>query len=76
MTPTSRLYSALNSFLRQGDIQWRDARHLQTLCWMMIGIIQSQNVHPFWFWGVRQEPSDLCPVSPKAIPTLAVKSTH
>ena len=45
MTPTSRLYSALNSFLRQGDIQWRDARHLQTLCWMMIGIIQSQNVH-------------------------------
>ena len=45
MTPTSRLYDALSNFLRQGDIQWRDARHLKTLCWMMIGIIQSENVH-------------------------------
>lgn len=45
MTPTSRLYNALNDFLRQCDIVWLDARHLQTLCWMMIGMIQSQNVH-------------------------------
>lgn len=45
MTPTSRLYDALNDFLRQFDNQWRDARHLKTLCWMMIGMIQSQNVH-------------------------------
>lgn len=45
MTPTSRLYDALNDFLRQCEIVWQDARHLQTLCWMMIGMIQSQNVH-------------------------------
>jgi hypothetical protein len=45
MAPTSRLYNALNDFLRQCDIVWQDARHLQTLCWMMIGMIQSQNVH-------------------------------
>src|SRR4028118_550661 len=45
MAPTSRLYNALSDFLRQCDILWQDARHLQTLCWMMIGMIQSQNVH-------------------------------
>jgi hypothetical protein len=45
MTPPSRLYDAMNTFLRQCDIQWRDLRHLQTLCWMMVGIIESQNVH-------------------------------
>jgi len=45
MAPTSRLYNALNDFLRQCDIKWQDARHLQTLCWMMIGMIQSKSVH-------------------------------
>ena len=45
MASTSRLYNALNEFLRQCDIQWQDARHLQTLCWMIIGMIESQNVH-------------------------------
>ncbi len=45
MSPTSRLYDALSQFLRQREIQWCDVRHLQTLCWMMIGMIQSQNVH-------------------------------
>lgn len=45
MASTSRLYDALNDFLRQSDIVWQDARHLQTLCWMIIGMIESQNVH-------------------------------
>jgi hypothetical protein len=45
MSPTSRLYDALSEFLSQCEIQWRDARHLHTLCWMMVGMIQSQNVH-------------------------------
>ncbi|MBW4656483.1 MAG: hypothetical protein KME20_26070 [Kaiparowitsia implicata GSE-PSE-MK54-09C] len=45
MTPTSRLYDAFNDFASQSDAQWRDLRHLQTLCWMVIGIIESQNVH-------------------------------
>ena len=45
MSPTSRLYDALSQYLSQCEIQWQDARHLQTLCWMMIGMIQSQNVH-------------------------------
>jgi hypothetical protein len=45
MASTSRLYDALNGILRQRELVWRDTRHLQTLCWMMIGMIQSQNVH-------------------------------
>lgn len=45
MAPTSRLYDALHSYLSQCQGHWRDVRHLQTLCWMMIGMIQSQNVH-------------------------------
>ncbi|MEN9520300.1 MAG: hypothetical protein RLZZ381_2888 [Cyanobacteriota bacterium] len=45
MTSTSRLYNAMNTFLRQCEIQWRDLRHLKTLCWMMVGIIESQNIH-------------------------------
>lgn len=45
MSPTSRLYDALSEFLSQCELQWQDARHLQTLCWMMVGMIQSQNVH-------------------------------
>lgn len=45
MTSTSRLYDAMNTFVRQCEVQWRDLRHLKTLCWMMVGIIESQNVH-------------------------------
>jgi hypothetical protein len=45
MTPTSRLHDALSRYLSQCDIQWQDVRHLQTLCWMMIGMIQSKSVH-------------------------------
>jgi len=45
MSPTSRLYDALSQYLSQCEIQWQDARHLKTLCWMMIGMIESQNVH-------------------------------
>lgn len=45
MASTSRLYDALNDFLRQSDLVWQDVRHLKTLCWMSVGIIESQNVH-------------------------------
>ena len=45
MAPTSRLYDALRDYLSQCQSVWQDVRHLQTLCWMMIGMIQSQNVH-------------------------------
>ena len=45
MAPTSRLYDALNDFLSQSEYQWRDLRHLKTLCWMVIGILESQSVH-------------------------------
>lgn len=49
MTPTTHLYDALHRYLRQCAIEWRDVRHLQTLCWMMIGMIQSEKVHPSGF---------------------------
>jgi len=45
MSPTARLYHALTQYLRQCNIQWQDVRHLQTLCWMIVGMIESQNVH-------------------------------
>ena len=45
MAPTSRLYDALNDFLRQSDLVWQDIHHLQTLCWMIIGMIESQTLH-------------------------------
>lgn len=45
MQPTSRLYHALCEFLSQSTLTWTDKRHLQTVCWMMVGMIQSQNVH-------------------------------
>lgn len=31
-------------FLRQSDVKWLDIRHVQTLCWMIIGIIHSEQV--------------------------------
>ncbi len=49
MTPTTYLYDALNTYLRQCEIVWRDVRHWQTVCWMMIGMIQSEKVHPSGF---------------------------
>ena len=45
MTPTSRLYDALHDFLSQCKYSWQDVRHLKTLCWMMLGMIQSEAVH-------------------------------
>ena len=45
MPSTSRLYDALKQFVSQSQMQWQDVRHLQTLCWMMVGMIHSQNVH-------------------------------
>jgi hypothetical protein len=45
MAPTSRLYDGLHDYLSQCQDLWRDVRHLQTLCWMMVGMIQSQKIH-------------------------------
>jgi hypothetical protein len=49
MTPTTHLYDALNVYLRQCQNLWRDVRHIQTVCWMMLGLIQSEKVHPSGF---------------------------
>lgn len=45
---TTRLYDTLFSlFGRQAP--WKDARHLQTLIWMLVGLIQSQKINlPAW----------------------------
>lgn len=51
MKPTSQLYNALMEFLRQSDVKWLDIRHVQTLCWMIIGIIHSEQVH-LSVWGI------------------------
>jgi hypothetical protein len=49
MTPTTHLYNALNLYLRQCSDLWCDVRHIQMTCWMMIGMIQSEKVHPSGF---------------------------
>lgn len=45
MITTSRLYDALNDYFGQCQDLWKDIRHLQTLCWMIVGILQSQSVN-------------------------------
>lgn len=43
MERTSRLYDTLNQVLRQQE-NWLDIRHLYTLAWMIVGLIQSSTV--------------------------------
>jgi hypothetical protein len=48
MEKTPRLYSELVELFGQPG-QWRDVRHLQTLAWMVVGLIQSSCVNlPAW----------------------------
>jgi hypothetical protein len=49
MTPTTQLYDALNVYLRQCQNRWRDVRHIQSICWMILGMVQSEKVHPSGF---------------------------
>jgi hypothetical protein len=49
MTPSTHLYDALKVYLRQCENLWRDVRHIQSICWMMLGMIQSAKVHPSGF---------------------------
>jgi hypothetical protein len=45
---TSRLYHQLHSLLGQ-SMEWADQRHLQTLVWMVIGVICSECISlPKW----------------------------
>jgi hypothetical protein len=43
MEKTPRLYSELVELFGQPG-QWRDLRHLQTLAWMVVGLIQAGGV--------------------------------
>jgi hypothetical protein len=43
MEKTPRLYNELVELLGQPE-QWRDRRHLQTLAWMVVGLIQTSCV--------------------------------
>lgn len=45
MERTPRLYDALMQYLSQSGLAVCDVRHLQTLCWMMIGIVHSHCVN-------------------------------
>jgi len=51
MSPASRFYHVLHHFLSQSPITWQDARPLQTLCWMMVAILQGETVHLSHFGG-------------------------
>jgi hypothetical protein len=43
MGSTPRLYDILVSVLHQQQ-KWLDLRHLKTLAWMMVGLVQSGNI--------------------------------
>ena len=43
MENSPRLYSELVALCGQPG-QWRDVRHLQTLAWMVVGLIQAEGV--------------------------------
>ena len=43
MEKAPRLYSELVALCGQAG-QWRDVRHLQTLAWMVVGLIQAECV--------------------------------
>ncbi len=45
MLTTSRLYHVLYDYLGQERDLWKDSRHLQTLCWMVVGLLHSQSVN-------------------------------
>jgi hypothetical protein len=49
MTPTAHLYDALNKFFSQCQDIWKDVRHVQALCWMILGMIEREKVHPSGF---------------------------
>jgi hypothetical protein len=49
MASTSHLYDALNKFLSQCQDIWKNVRHVQTPCWMMLGIIESEKSYPSGF---------------------------
>lgn len=51
MEQTSRLYDELKRFLGQHTIPWQDQRHLQTLSWMVVGILHSGCIN-LNQWGV------------------------
>ena len=51
MENTPRLYSGLVELLGQSG-QWRDVRHLQTVAWMVVGLIQSSCVN-LTAWGSK-----------------------
>ncbi len=44
MESTTRLYDTLVEMLGH-QVPWKDRRHLQTLAWMMVGVIASGQVH-------------------------------
>jgi hypothetical protein len=44
MESTPRLYETLVAMLGQHEA-WKDRRHLQTLAWMMVGVIESGQIH-------------------------------
>ena len=75
MPPTSRLYDGLSQFLSQCQSQWQDARHLQTLCWMIVGMLQSESVHLNEF-GVHVHSRATNACVPSAPFSMAVKSAN
>ena len=52
MENSPRLYSELMALCGQPG-QWRDVRHLQTLAWMVVGLIQAECVQVDGMGAVR-----------------------
>ena len=59
MEGTPRLYDTLVQVLGQHE-NWVDRRHLKTLAWMMVGLIQSEKISLTAWDTLCAQPSRVC----------------
>ncbi len=72
---TSRLYHQLHSLLGQ-PIGWADQRHLQTLIWMVIGLVWSECISKREMEGLCTDSCGLCSKSSTAIQSVVAQSPY
>jgi hypothetical protein len=72
---TSRLYNQLRDLFGQ-SIPFADQRHLQTLIWMVVGVICSECINKREMAGLCPHPCPLCPKSSTPLQSVVTQSPH
>ena len=73
MESTPRLYDTLVAVLRQHQ-NWQDRRHLKTLAWMIVGLIQAGKIRPIAVAAWRREmvSPGIMPMKSGNVPALSM----